>query len=190
MKTNKERKQKKKKVHNNPFIFSFQPILQVGPFPAPYWIEKAVSKHKKNNFQNAKAKFKYQAYYFGGDNLRVYPLVYFRDETDVDNCIFSRFGKRHFLWTEERVCSRLEMPKSLAGKGLSNSWDIFHGNMTFDKFIESLSGEYIIRDFDEEEVKSALGDQTYLLGCNSLVHMLPMYQLELQYRASWAVAVS
>ena len=199
MKTNKKRKQKEEEIHNNPFIFSFQRISQVG-LPASHWIEKAVSKLKNNKFQ--KAKFRYQAYYFGGDNLKVYPLVSFRDETDIDYYI-SPFANRHFLWTEERVCSLREMPKSLAGKGLKNSWDIFYGNMTFDKFIDSLSGEYIVRDFDEEEVKSALGDQTYppgyitkndktlleLIRDNSSVLLYPQVTERLMYilnMARWA----
>jgi hypothetical protein len=147
----KKKNDGKEIYRKKPFIFHFWPSLQVGLSPDE-WIEKTCTEFHRR-IEDAK-DFEYRAFYFGGNDLRVYPIVSFEDD-DLCSLPDDTFRGKKGLRTEKWTSSLRDLPK-ITGKGLSDSWEIFYGNMTFDGFIYSLSGALITHDVKAEEVKAVL----------------------------------
>lgn len=129
----KKKPSSKSKSHinkNNPFHFTLWPS-RYGK-SASDWIKIA-----NDTINDAKINielFDYHAFYFGNDDLRLYPIV--QDSTG-SRAIVPYPGLAIDPLVEE--FDLRELP-DIAGKGLADSWNIFYENMTFNGFFYYISG--------------------------------------------------
>ena len=128
-------KKKKKCVRNKtPFFFTLYPISE--PSVIDDWIKRA---NRTINKAKKKIEFEdYYCFYFGGDDLRIYPVV--RNEVkDMEVIPYDDYKADSLI---ETIAIK-DMPYK-AGKGLKNSWNIFYKNASLESIFFDLSGKYFL----------------------------------------------
>lgn len=111
------------------------------------WIKIA-----KNKITKEKKKFEifyYAAFYYGGDDLRIYPVVSSPSyEVEVIVPYSSDFDRLKLIQVDEFT--------TLVGNGLDEPWRIFFDCASFADISNSLSGQYTLTNIPKEDMKKAL----------------------------------
>lgn len=135
-------KRKSAKTISCSSFFRFD-IVYTGEDHEKKWLKIANKKITHNN--NPFKSFFYAAFYYGGDNLSIYPVVMNSDGNEI---IIPYSNSKNLIHIDEFT--------TLVGPGLIAPWKIFFENASFRDIVRSMAGEYASPNVTEEDRKKAL----------------------------------
>lgn len=134
--------------HDKPFEFSFFPRF-LGEKNESYWLQ--IANDKINDNKKKLENVYFSAFYYGDDDLRVFPIV---RNLDGDTAIVPYPG--YILHTLAEQSNFDGFPENdlpfFLGEGMKDSWEVFYETASFFNIISTMSGEWHIRDFTQQEV--------------------------------------
>lgn len=107
--------------------------------------------------------FRYESFYFRGEDLRVYPVASEKGETVV-----IRFPGLKKISRSKKAFPLEDLPL-ITKRGMENSWDIFYKHATFASILRRMTGEYEVEGPTEEEAFKAVGEVSMWMGKLSII---------------------
>jgi len=148
-----KKKQDVKAESAKPFQFSIYPFFSGSKKPEEWINETAAHYHIKGN---AKGYFDFTTVYYGGDDLRVYPVVTFDFPNGMEKYLAPYDGLMKARHKKTEYSELTNLPEFPGYKGMINSWDIFYEHAFLSNIVFHCFAEHVRNDIAPESVNQIL----------------------------------